>query len=601
MTAAALRASASARARSTRSRTTPPATRAARTTAAATPARLRPTNFRVGTRANRRAPHGPVVQVTPEVVGHGLHRRVPAGGLLAQRLGHDVVEVAAQRRRAACAASWRGGPASAAAAPRVARRRPHRTARAGSVSTMARISSAGELAVAARRVPAGQQQVEQHAQRVDVGGGGDVAARELLGRRVLGRQRRFALAGERRPLSRLVALQQLGDAEVEQLHLAVRGHQHVGGLEVAVHDQVRVRVGRPRPARPGTGGCAPRRPGCARRSSGRCARRRRAPARGRAGRSGDTPASMSWAMCGCRSRARMLPSRRKRASPSRPTRPAFSSLTAAWPWKRPSLRSASQTLPMPPWPSWRAQRVGADRLAGQRGQRRGGASGAFAGSPRSFRPVPLEQRLPARRPARRPRPAATASQRLALVRPSSRARSRCGISDPPAVRAEPLTPSWRLARAGRGAPSPSARCTVRSDRPRMAAISANEKPQKNLRSTTWASTGSIARQLVHAPRRCAPAPSASAAGSAVVPSSDVISNCPPRLRAWRLRTWSMISVAHDARGVGHEARAVGESGALAPRHVEVGLVQQRGGAQRQVGRSGRAAAGPSDAARSTGR
>ena len=29
---------------------------------------------------------------------------------------------------------------------------------------------------------------------------------------------------------------------------------------------------------------------------------------------------------------------------------AFSSLTAARPSKRPSLRSASQTLPMPPWP-----------------------------------------------------------------------------------------------------------------------------------------------------------------------------------------------------------------------------------------------------------
>ena len=41
-------------------------------------------------------------------------------------------------------------------------------------------------------------------------------------------------------------------------------------------------------------------------------------------------------------------------------------------------------------------------------------------------------------------------------------------------------------------------------------------------------------------------------------------------------------VAHDARGVGHEAGAVGERAAFAPRHVEVGLVQQGRGAEREV-------------------
>ena len=39
-----------------------------------------------------------------------------------------------------------------------------------------------------------------------------------------------------------VAFEQLGDAEIEQLHLSVRAHQHVRRLEIAVHDQVRVRV-----------------------------------------------------------------------------------------------------------------------------------------------------------------------------------------------------------------------------------------------------------------------------------------------------------------------------------------------------------------------
>ena len=64
----------------------------------------------------------------------------------------------------------------------------------------------------------------------------------------------------------------------------------------------------------------------------------------------ETPASMRRAMWGWVSRARIVPSRLKRASPARPTSAAFSSFSAACPSNRPSLRSASQTLPMPPWP-----------------------------------------------------------------------------------------------------------------------------------------------------------------------------------------------------------------------------------------------------------
>ena len=55
-------------------------------------------------------------------------------------------------------------------------------------------------------------------------------------------------------------------------------------------------------------------------------------------------------MFGCVKRARMFPSRRNRSSPARPMRATFSSLTATRPSNRPSQRSASQTLPMPPWP-----------------------------------------------------------------------------------------------------------------------------------------------------------------------------------------------------------------------------------------------------------
>ena len=87
---------------------------------------------------------------------------------------------------------------------------------------------------------AGQQLEQQHAERVDVGGGGDRAAGDLLGRGVLRRQRDAALARQQR--HRLVVAEQLGDAEVEQLDLAVAGDQHVRRLEVAVDDQVGVGV-----------------------------------------------------------------------------------------------------------------------------------------------------------------------------------------------------------------------------------------------------------------------------------------------------------------------------------------------------------------------
>ncbi len=56
-------------------------------------------------------------------------------------------------------------------------------------------------------------------------------------------------------------------------------------------------------------------------------------------------------MCGCVSRARMLPSRLNRSSPACPMSATFSSFTAARPENRPSLRSASHTVPMPPRPS----------------------------------------------------------------------------------------------------------------------------------------------------------------------------------------------------------------------------------------------------------
>ena len=95
---------------------------------------------------------------------------------------------------------------------------------------------------------AAEQDVEQHAERVDVGRGGDLAARELLGGRVLRRERRAAVARERarfpaaRPPWR-IALDQLGDAEVEELDAPLLADEDVRRLDVAMDDQTGVGVG----------------------------------------------------------------------------------------------------------------------------------------------------------------------------------------------------------------------------------------------------------------------------------------------------------------------------------------------------------------------
>ena len=65
------------------------------------------------------------------------------------------------------------------------------------------------------------------------------------------------------------------------------------------------------------------------------------------------------------------------------------------------------------------------------------------------------------------------------------------------------------------APCPSPRCTVRSDTPRMAAISMKEKPQKNFRSTSSASADR-APPARRARRRAAPARPSSAAGDRAI-------------------------------------------------------------------------------------
>ena len=152
--------------------------------------------------------------------------------------------------------------------------------------------------------------------------------------------------------------------------------QHVRRLQVAVDDQVGVRVRDRRQHVEEQPDARRRRRAAARRSSDRCGGRRRARAPGRAGRRPRRRRRSAGRCADASSRARIVPSRRKRSSPARPTSAAFSSLTAAWPSKRPSLRRPARRCPCRPGRSARpaCRRRGSD--AGERGRRRAGRAAA---------------------------------------------------------------------------------------------------------------------------------------------------------------------------------------------------------------------------------
>src|SRR5215471_18340311 len=88
----------------------------------------------------------------------------------------------------------------------------------------------------------GQQYVKKHSKRVDIGSGRDRLALELLGCRKFGGHGANAVNREGRSLlCRTLCFEQLGNAEVQKLYLAVMANQNVRRLQVPMHDQVRVR------------------------------------------------------------------------------------------------------------------------------------------------------------------------------------------------------------------------------------------------------------------------------------------------------------------------------------------------------------------------
>jgi hypothetical protein len=89
------------------------------------------------------------------------------------------------------------------------------------------------------RARAGEQFVQHHAQRIDVGRDRDRAAVELF-RRGIARCRGAVAELGQAAVGRFVA-EQFRDAEVQQFDLAIVGGHHVRRFQIAMHDQPRVR------------------------------------------------------------------------------------------------------------------------------------------------------------------------------------------------------------------------------------------------------------------------------------------------------------------------------------------------------------------------
>ena len=179
----------------------------------------------------RTGQHGFDIQPAAQILGQRFDRGVTVFGPLGQRAQHDVVEIAGNRADHAPALTG----LEPGAVTLQGQRRPQR------VGVQDRLLP-GRGGVA--RGPVGfaprQQLVQHHAEGVDIGHRGDRLAAHLLGRGVVQGERTRGVAGLLGGV--FLGIEQLGDAEIEQAHMAVRRDQDVRRLEVQMHDQTGVRM-----------------------------------------------------------------------------------------------------------------------------------------------------------------------------------------------------------------------------------------------------------------------------------------------------------------------------------------------------------------------
>ena len=196
--------------------------------------------------------------MAPHVLRELIDGGVAPRRLLAERFEDDVVQIAGQPAAKQLAVSG---------TERVVGRRCLRPGAFGDVTSVragrrAAVGQLGDRGTGANRFrfahdprdvggrpagqavgqPSGEQLVEEHPQRVDIRRRGHRLAAHLLGARVLGRHQLESRGRGGERVSRQLRIEQLGDAEVEQLGCAVGRDQDVGGLDVPMDDQVLVGV-----------------------------------------------------------------------------------------------------------------------------------------------------------------------------------------------------------------------------------------------------------------------------------------------------------------------------------------------------------------------
>ena len=173
-------------------------------------------------------------EVALDVLGEAVGRLVPPRPVLLQRLHHDPVEVAADELRQPGRLDLALGRDRRQVLSRL--RKPRARLRRLLLADPPQDLGEGRLAqrLALQRRRAGQQLVEQHAQRVDVGPRVDVEPGHLglLGAHVFERADDRAELGEHRPLGQPL-VDRLGHAEVDHLRhrlAVVERHRTFDGL-----------------------------------------------------------------------------------------------------------------------------------------------------------------------------------------------------------------------------------------------------------------------------------------------------------------------------------------------------------------------------------
>ena len=168
--------------------------------------------------------HGQAFQVTADVLRQLFHRCVPPLRLLAQRHQNDVVEIATQ----------------VTAFGRF--HLPDRDARFIRLDLADDVLHFDRTALLELEGMLSREQlVEDDSQGVDIARGGHGVPVELLRARVVERHRPHIRLCQHR-LRRGLRVQELGDPEIQHLGRPVRGHEDVAGLQIAMHNEVLMRV-----------------------------------------------------------------------------------------------------------------------------------------------------------------------------------------------------------------------------------------------------------------------------------------------------------------------------------------------------------------------